>query len=105
MTAYMGSINYLLPFLAVILGFTMVSSRLKFEHIGSRIFGRAHSWEFFVSLIFAALLLAIIPEVFLPLAFIGYLVWTPVVFLFRLVFFGRRKYAEDEEEAKVLQRS
>ncbi len=102
---YVGAVNYLLPFLGVILGFTMVSSRLKFEHIGSRIFGRSHSWEFFVSLIFAALLLAIIPEVFLPLAFIGYLIWTPVVFLFRLVFFGRRKYAEDEEEAKVLQRS
>ena len=105
MIAYVGAVNYLLPFLGVILGFTMVSSRLKFEHIGSRIFGRSHSWEFFVSLIFAALLLAIIPEVFLPLAFIGYLIWTPVVFLFRLVFFGRRKYAEDEEEAKVLQRS
>ena len=105
MIAYVGAVNYLLPFLGVILGFTMVSSRLKFEHIGSRIFGRSHSWEFFVSLIFAALLLAIIPEVFLPLAFIGYLIWTPVVFLFRLVFFGRRKYAADEEEAKVLQRS
>ncbi len=105
MIAYVGAVNYLLPFLGVILGFTMVSSRLKFEHIGSRIFGRSHSWEFFVSLIFAALFLAIIPEVFLPLAFIGYLIWTPVVFLFRLVFFGRRKYAADEEEAKVLQRS
>ena len=105
MIAYVGAVNYLLPFLGVILGFTMVSSRLKFEHIGSRIFGRSHSWEFFVSLIFAALLLAIIPEVFLPLAFIGYLIWTPVVFLFRLVFFSRRKYAADEEEAKVLQRS
>ena len=105
MIAYVGAVNYLLPFLGVILGFTMVSRRLKFEHIGSRIFGRSHSWEFFVSLIFAALLLAIIPEVFLPLAFIGYLIWTPVVFLFRLVFFGRRKYAADEEEAKVLQRS
>ena len=105
MIAYVGAVNYLLPFLGVMLGFTMVSSRLKFEHIGSRIFGRSHSWEFFVSLIFAALLLAIIPEVFLPLAFIGYLIWTPVVFLFRLVFFGRRKYAADEEEAKVLQRS
>ena len=105
MIAYVGAVNYLLPFLGVILGFTMVSSRLKFEHIGSRIFGRSHSWEFFVSLIFAALFLAIIPEVFLPLAFIGYLIWTPVVFLFRLVFFGRRKYAANEEEAKVLQRS
>ena len=105
MQVFVSSITEFLPFLALLLGFTMVSSRLKFEHIGSRIFGLTHSWEFFISLIFAGVLLAVVPEVFLPLAFVGYLVWTPVKFLFRLVFFGRRKYAEDEEEAKVLQRS
>ena len=105
MKTFVTAISYALPFLGVFLGFTMVSSRLKFEHVGSRIFGRSHSWEFFVSLIFAALLLAIVPEVFLPLAFIGYLVWTPVMFLFRLVFFGRRKSQADEEEPQVLQRS
>ena len=105
MKTFVTAISYTLPFLGVFLGFTMVSSRLKFEHVGSRIFGRSHSWEFFVSLIFAALLLAIVPEVFLPLAFIGYLVWTPVMFLFRLVFFGRGKSQADEEEPQVLQRS
>jgi len=90
MKTFVTAISYILPFLGVFLGFTMVSSRLKFEHVGSRIFGRSHSWEFFVSLIFAALLLAIVPEVFLPLAFIGYLVWTPVMFLFRLVFWQEK---------------
>jgi CDP-diacylglycerol--serine O-phosphatidyltransferase len=105
MKAFVTAISYALPFLGVFLGFTMVSSRLKFEHVGSRIFGRSHSWEFFVSLIFAALLLAIVPEVFLPLAFIGYLVWTPVMFLFRLVFSGRGSSQADEEEPQVLQRS
>ncbi len=105
MKAFVTAISYVLPFLGVFLGFTMVSSRLKFEHVGSRIFGRSHSWEFFVSLIFAALLLAIVPEVFLPLAFIGYLVWTPVMFLFRLVFSGRGSSQADEEEPQVLQRS
>ena len=105
MKTFVTAISYVLPFLGAFLGFTMVSSRLKFEHVGSRIFGRSHSWEFFVSLIFAALLLAIVPEVFLPLAFIGYLVWTPVMFLFRLVFFGRGSSQEDEEEPQVLQRS
>ena len=105
MKTFVTAISYVLPFLGAFLGFTMVSSRLKFEHVGSRIFGRSHSWEFFVSLIFAALLLAIVPEVFLPLAFIGYLVWTPVMFLFRLVFFGRRGSQADEEEPQALQRS
>ncbi|MCH2580604.1 MAG: CDP-alcohol phosphatidyltransferase family protein [Planctomycetes bacterium] len=105
MKTFVTAISYVLPFLGAFLGFTMVSSRLKFEHVGSRIFGRSHSWEFFVSLIFAALLLAIVPEVFLPLAFIGYLVWTPVMLLFRLVFFGRGSSQEDEEEPQVLQRS
>jgi len=105
MKTFVTAISYALPFLGVFLGFTMVSSRLKFEHVGSRIFGKSHSWEFFVSLIFAALLLAIVREVFLPLAFIGYLVWTPVMFLILLVFFGRRKSQADEEEPQVLQRS
>lgn len=105
MQTFVGSITYILPFLAILLGFTMVSSRLKFEHIGSRIFGSAQSWEFFVSLIFVAVLLAVVPEVFLPLAFIGYLVWTPVKFLFRLVFTGRSRRAEREEESEALQRS
>jgi len=105
MKTFVAAISYTLPFLGVFLGFTMVSSRLKFEHVGSRIFGKSHSWEFFVSLIFAALLLAIVPEVFLPLAFIGYLVWTPVMFLFRLVFLGGRKSQANEEEPQVLQRS
>ena len=105
MKTFVTAISYILPFLGVFLGFTMVSSRLKFEHVGSRIFGRSHSWEFFVSLIFAALLLAIVPEVFLPLAFIGYLVWTPVMFLFRLVFSGRGSSQADDEEPQVLQRS
>jgi len=105
MTTFVAAISYILPFLGVFLGFTMVSSRLKFEHVGSRIFGRSHSWEFFVSLIFAALLLAIVPEVFLPLAFIGYLVWTPVMFLFRLVFSRRGSSQTDDEEPQVLQRS
>ena len=98
------SITYLMPFLAIFLGFTMVSSRLKFEHIGSRIFAAAHSWEFFVSLIFAAVLLAVVPEVFLPIAFVGYLIWTPVKFIFRLVFFGRSRRSEREEEPEALQR-
>ena len=97
--------NYVLPLLAVILGFTMVSSRLKFEHIGSWILGKSHSWEFFVTLIFAALFLAIVPEIFLPLAFIGYLVWTPVMFIIRLVFGGRGAPKVDEEEPQTLQRS
>ena len=99
-----GSITYLMPFLAIFLGFTMVSSRLKFEHIGSRIFAAAHSWEFFVSLIFAAVLLAVVPEVFLPIAFVGYLIWTPVKFIFRLVFFGRSGRSERDEEPEALQR-
>ena len=104
MQAWAGALTYIMPFLAIFLGFTMVSSRLKFEHIGSRIFATAHSWEFFVSLVFAAVLLAVVPEVFLPIAFIGYLIWTPVKFVFRLVFFGRSRRTEREEEPEALQR-
>ena len=104
MQGWGGALSYIMPVLAIFLGFTMVSSRLKFEHIGSRIFATAHSWEFFVSLVFAAVLLAVVPEVFLPIAFIGYLIWTPVKFVFRLVFFGRSRRTEREEAPEALQR-
>jgi CDP-diacylglycerol---serine O-phosphatidyltransferase len=72
-------IPYALPILMLILGYTMVSSRLKYDHVASRIFNRRHSFEFFVSLVFASLLAAVVPEVVLPAVFIGYLAWTPLV--------------------------
>ncbi len=72
------AITYVLPFLALILAFSMVSNRLKFEHVGTRLFQRGQSFDFFAYLVFGAVLLAMVPEIVLPVGFIGYLVWTPV---------------------------
>jgi len=76
-------ITFGLPFVALFLGFSMVSSRLEFEHFGSKLFARGYSFDFLASTILILVLLAIVPELVLPLAFCGYLVWTPLVMLWR----------------------
>ena len=75
----------LLPILLLGLGYTMVSNRLRYEHIAGRLLHRPHSFEFLVSVIFASVLLAVVPEVVLPVAFVGYLVLTPVQLLVRAI--------------------
>jgi CDP-diacylglycerol--serine O-phosphatidyltransferase len=72
-----------LPLLLLFLGYTMVSSRLKYEHVASRIFNRGQSFEFLVYMIFGTVLAALLPELVLPLVFVGYLVHTPVVVMLR----------------------
>lgn len=69
-----------LPFFALVLGFTMVSNRLVFDHAGSWFFGRKHSFDFFAYIIFGAVLAAVVPEVLLPIAFLGYLSYKPILF-------------------------
>lgn len=75
-----------LPILGLILGYTMVSNRLVYHHVASKIFSKKHSFDFFVYLIFGGILVAILPEIILPLVFIGYLVYTPAKILLQLVF-------------------
>jgi CDP-diacylglycerol--serine O-phosphatidyltransferase len=74
---WVSHIPIILPCLGLVLGYTMVSNRLVFEHVGSRVFNRKHSFDFFVYLIFGAVLAAVLPEIVLPLLFLGYLVYTP----------------------------
>ena len=70
-------IPYVLPLLAAFLGYTMVHTRLKFEHVASRLFGRRRSFDFISQLVFGGVLVAALPEILLPLFFIGYLLLTP----------------------------
>ena len=72
-----------LPFLVLFLGFTMVNGRMVFDHAGSWFFGRKHSFDFFVCLIFGVVLAAVIPEVVLPVLFFGYLVYKPALLVLR----------------------
>ena len=81
-----GFIPLLLPFFALVLGFTMVSNRLVFDHAGSWFFGRKHSFDFFAYIIFGAVLAAVIPEVLLPIGFLGYLIYKPILLCVRKVF-------------------
>jgi CDP-diacylglycerol--serine O-phosphatidyltransferase len=85
-----------LPVLGLILGFTMVSNRLLFDHIGSRFFNRKHSFDFFVYVIFGVILVAVVPEIILPILFLGYLLYTPAKLALRHFFPARRAKVMDD---------
>lgn len=85
-----------LPFLGLLLGFTMVANRLRFPHFGSMVFSRKHSFDVFVYLIFGAILVAVIPEVILPLLFLGYLLSTPIQAAVHFFFPERSTKVADE---------
>ncbi|MBI4602084.1 MAG: CDP-alcohol phosphatidyltransferase family protein [Planctomycetes bacterium] len=70
-------IPWLLPPLGLVLGLTMISSRLRFDHVGSRVLNRKHSFDYFACLVFAIVLIAVLPEIVLPAIFLGYLVYSP----------------------------
>ena len=65
-------------------------NRLVFDHAGSWVFGKKHTFDFFAYIIFGAVLAAVIPEVVLPVVFFGYLIYKPSLLLFRFVFPGRK---------------
>jgi CDP-diacylglycerol--serine O-phosphatidyltransferase len=86
------SVQYIplvLPVLGLLLGYTMVSNRLHFDHVGSWIFSKKRSFDFFVYLIFGGLLVGILPEPVLPLLFLGYLVYAPSRLVYRHFFASR----------------
>ena len=94
--AWVSYITQALPFLGLFLGFNMVWTRLKFEHVGSKLFRRVQSFDVLIYLIFGAVLLAIVPEMVLPLAFLGYLLWTPLNAAFcRLAHRGREAVSHE----------
>ncbi len=72
-----------LPFVAAFLGYTMVHTKLKFDHLGSRLLMRRHSFDTLSYLIFGGILVSTLPEILLPLFFLGYLVYTPVRYVIR----------------------
>lgn len=75
---YTAYFPFALPLFGLLLGFTMVSSRIVYGHVGSWLFGRRHSFDTLVYVVFAALVLLTAPEAVLPLLFLGYLVYAPV---------------------------
>ena len=71
------TIPIFLPFLAGLLGYLMVSNRLRYFHVAGRLVTR-HGFDALVYVIFGVILVAIFPEVILPLLFFGYLFSGPV---------------------------
>ena len=92
-------IPQILPFFGLFLGFAMVSNRLVFDHAGSWIFGKKHSFDFFAYIIFGTVLAAVIPEVVLPVVFFGYLFYKPSLRLFRFVLPAKKSRLPPSESA------
>ncbi|MBN1418970.1 MAG: CDP-alcohol phosphatidyltransferase family protein [Planctomycetes bacterium] len=67
-----------LPILAMLIGYAMVSGRLVYPHMGTRLLGRLRSKEQFVYMVFAIVLLAAIPEIALVAVFVGYALAPPL---------------------------
>ncbi len=70
-----------LPFLAACLGFTMIYSRLKFGHMGSILLNREFSIESLGTLMIIGSVVLTLPEVTLPIIFLGYMLGTPVKYI------------------------
>lgn len=77
MQAIVSWIPVIMPVLAIILGWTMVTTRLEYDHVASQFFHRTQSFEFIVYIVFGGLLIASLPELLLVVIFIGYLIYTP----------------------------
>lgn len=87
---YMSAIPKLLPFVGFFLGFIMVSSYLRYPHFASQLLSRKQSFDAFVYLVFGVTLSVVMVEPIICLAFVGYVLWTPLVML-RTVTVGRGK--------------
>lgn len=69
-----------LPYVAGLLGYTMVSNRLRYVHVAGHLLSR-RSFDMFAYVIFGLLVVIVFPELALPLIFFGYLASAPVKFL------------------------
>jgi CDP-diacylglycerol---serine O-phosphatidyltransferase len=87
-TAIADAVPAFLPFVAGLLGYLMVSNRLRYIHVAGSIVSR-RTFDAFVYTIFGLIILAIIPEVTLPLLFLVYLLSAPVKLLIEAI--ARRK--------------
>jgi len=90
-----------LPFLGLLLGFTMVSNRLRYEHLGSRVFSKKHSFDFFVYVIFGGIVAAVLPEPILPVLFLGYLAYAPGTLVYQYFFPAKKPAAHDVRSVDV----
>ncbi|MFN0060173.1 MAG: CDP-alcohol phosphatidyltransferase family protein [Planctomycetota bacterium] len=74
-----------LPFAAFLAGYAMVSNRLFYPHFASVLVNRRHSFDTFVYMVFGLMVAFLMIEPFLCVAFVGYMLWTPISTLYRVV--------------------
>lgn len=89
-------IPWILPPLGFFLGLTMISGRLRFDHIGSRVLNRKQSFDYLAYLILLGVLLIVLPEIILPCLFLGYLIYSPARAFYLYLFPSRSPKVQDE---------
>lgn len=67
-----------MPLIAFLLGYAMVTNRLRYPHVASHLFAGKQSFDRFVYLIFGGILVTFLVEPILCALFIGYMLWTPL---------------------------
>ena len=75
--AFADLIPVYLPFVAGLLGYAMISNRLRYIHVAGRLITR-RTFDAFAYVIFGLVLLALFPEITLPCVFVGYLFSAPI---------------------------
>ncbi|MCA8962140.1 MAG: CDP-alcohol phosphatidyltransferase family protein [Planctomycetes bacterium] len=73
-----------MPFMAFLSGYAMVSNRLFYPHFASQLFQRRQSFDTLAYLVFGFTLCIIMIEPVIGLGFVTYMLWTPVRTLLRL---------------------
>lgn len=91
--SWLATIPKLLPFIGFILGFTMVSSSLSYPHVASQVLVRKQSFDAFAYLVFGVVLAVVMVEPILCLGFLGYVFWTPLTLIGRVVVRQRARSA------------
>ena len=75
--AFADWIPIVFPFAAGVLGYAMVSNRLRYVHVAGHLVTR-RTFDAFAYVTFGAIAIAVFPEVTLPLLFLIYLLSAPV---------------------------
>lgn len=84
-------IPHFLPYVCFLLGYSMVSNRLVYPHVGSRFFTRGQSFDVFVSVVFGGTLIVFFVEPVVCISFMIYMLLPILRPVFRLFSPGSSK--------------
>jgi phosphatidylserine synthase len=91
--SFLGLLRIVMPLLMIILAFLMVSSRIHYVHVLNKLFREKRTFDYFTYLIFAFILVALVPQLALPFVFAIYVAIGPIQYAAR--YFREKASAEN----------